>query len=405
MTTTSTETTSADVLVIFGITGDLAGVMTFRSLYRLEARGQAGLPDRRRRLGRLDRGRPRRARARRSKGRANTSMGNIFDRFAARLSYVSGDHGRRDLCPRRRGHQRDPVARLLPRDPPVPVRCGRKTLVRGGPDGARACRHREAVRTRPGLGACAGEGAARLRRRVAAVPDRPLPGKMGMEEILSLRFANAVLEPLWSCSLHRLRTDHHGRELRRRGSRPLLRPRGCHPDVVVNHLMQVVAAAAMEPPSRGDPTTLKESQVALFRAVVSKRTRRTTSGASTTATSASRWPRLDHRDLCGAAPGHRELALGRGAFFIRTGEATPGDPDRAPADLQTPTSARIQARFRAAGARTSSSSSSTRRPESGSRSTRVVPTSGASLPSSSTWSSRPRAVRGAPPTRSCSMPP
>jgi glucose-6-phosphate 1-dehydrogenase len=38
-------------------------------------------------------------------------------------------------------------------------------------------------------------------------------------------------------------------------------------DVVVNHLMQVVAAAAMEPPSRGDPTTLKESQVALFRAV------------------------------------------------------------------------------------------------------------------------------------------
>ena len=28
----------ADVLVIFGITGDLAKVMTFRSLYRLEMR-------------------------------------------------------------------------------------------------------------------------------------------------------------------------------------------------------------------------------------------------------------------------------------------------------------------------------------------------------------------------------
>ena len=27
----------ADVLVVFGITGDLAKVMTFRSLYRLEA--------------------------------------------------------------------------------------------------------------------------------------------------------------------------------------------------------------------------------------------------------------------------------------------------------------------------------------------------------------------------------
>ena len=30
--------TSADVLVIFGITGDLAKKMTFRSLYRLERR-------------------------------------------------------------------------------------------------------------------------------------------------------------------------------------------------------------------------------------------------------------------------------------------------------------------------------------------------------------------------------
>ena len=42
-------------------------------------------------------------------------------------------------------------------------------------------------------------------------------------------------------------------------------PVGALRDVVVNHLMQVVAAAAMEPPSRGDPRTLKEAQVALFR--------------------------------------------------------------------------------------------------------------------------------------------
>jgi len=34
----------ADVLVIFGITGDLAKVMTFRSLYRLEARNLLDCP-------------------------------------------------------------------------------------------------------------------------------------------------------------------------------------------------------------------------------------------------------------------------------------------------------------------------------------------------------------------------
>jgi len=35
---------AADALVIFGITGDLAKVMTFRSLYRLEARGLLTCP-------------------------------------------------------------------------------------------------------------------------------------------------------------------------------------------------------------------------------------------------------------------------------------------------------------------------------------------------------------------------
>ena len=40
---------AADVLTIFGITGDLAKKMTFRALYRLEAARQARVPDRRRR--------------------------------------------------------------------------------------------------------------------------------------------------------------------------------------------------------------------------------------------------------------------------------------------------------------------------------------------------------------------
>src|SRR4051794_38495395 len=36
--------TAADVLVIFGITGDLARKMTFRALYRLEARKKLSCP-------------------------------------------------------------------------------------------------------------------------------------------------------------------------------------------------------------------------------------------------------------------------------------------------------------------------------------------------------------------------
>ena len=44
-------------------------------------------------------------------------------------------------------------------------------------------------------------------------------------------------------------------------------PVGALRDVVVNHLMQVVAAAAMEPPSGRDPDTLKDAQVAVLRAI------------------------------------------------------------------------------------------------------------------------------------------
>ena len=45
-------------------------------------------------------------------------------------------------------------------------------------------------------------------------------------------------------------------------------PVGALRDVVVNHLMQVVAATAMEAPAGGDPETLKDAQTALFKAVV-----------------------------------------------------------------------------------------------------------------------------------------
>jgi glucose-6-phosphate 1-dehydrogenase len=44
-------------------------------------------------------------------------------------------------------------------------------------------------------------------------------------------------------------------------------PVGALRDVVVNHLMQVIAAAAMDPPAGGDPQTLNDAKTTLFRAV------------------------------------------------------------------------------------------------------------------------------------------
>ena len=87
----SDQARPADVLVVFGITGDLARVMTFRSLYRLEKRGLLTCPvvgvavDDWTMEQLLER-------ARTSIEQSGEQLDKaVFDRFAERLSYVSGD--------------------------------------------------------------------------------------------------------------------------------------------------------------------------------------------------------------------------------------------------------------------------------------------------------------------------
>jgi glucose-6-phosphate 1-dehydrogenase len=89
----ATKGVAADVLVVFGITGDLAKVMTFRSLYRLERRGLLDCPIVGVAVDDWDVSRLR-DRARESIGGTGEPLDpEVFDRFAARLSYVSGDFG------------------------------------------------------------------------------------------------------------------------------------------------------------------------------------------------------------------------------------------------------------------------------------------------------------------------
>src|SRR5918995_6016710 len=81
----------ADVFVIFGITGDLAKVMTFHSLYRLERRGLLDCPI----VGVAgDDWTVEQLREHARKCIADcgeTIDDQVFGRLAARLSYVSGD--------------------------------------------------------------------------------------------------------------------------------------------------------------------------------------------------------------------------------------------------------------------------------------------------------------------------
>ncbi len=215
----------ADVLVVFGITGDLARVMTFRSLYRLERRGLLDCPI----VGvAVDDWSDEHLRTHARECIAGTGEeidDDVFARFAARLSYVAGDFGDcRHLHPGGRRRRRGRQPGLLPRDPAVPVRAGGRGAGWRGPDRVGPGRGGEAVRPRPRVRHRARGGAAPVPRRVAALPDRPLPGEDGPggDPLPALREhdARAGVEP----EPRRVRPDHDGGGLRRRGPRALLRP-------------------------------------------------------------------------------------------------------------------------------------------------------------------------------------
>ena len=300
-----------------------------------------------------------------------------------------------------RGDRVRPAAGVLSGDPAVPVRDGDQGPLRGRADQARARRRREAVRPRPRLGPRARGRHPPVHRRVPALSDRPLPREDGPGGVplpaLRQHDARAGLEP----RAHLQRADHDGRELRRRGSRALLRSG------------RRAAGRGRQPPDAGGGDgrdggpgrrRRRHAQGREVRRLPLDGRRRP---GALRARAIRRLPRhrrrrcrVDHGDLCGAAAGDRQLALGGRAVLHPHRQAAAGDPDRAAARVPPPAAPGLH--VASAGGRRSRVSwwsSSTRRPASGWRSTLIGPTRADRRRSRSTWSSRQEGGEGPTPVR------
>ncbi len=263
-------TTDSTTLVILGASGDLARRMLLPSLYNLDADGL--LPAALRIVGVArgagDAGRWRDEVRAGLEGRCDLDSG-VWARFSARLDYCAGDVTRADGAACLKGAVGEGGASLIFFSlSPSLFTAACETLRAGGVIEG----HTRLVLEKPigrdletSRAINDAVGAVATERNIFRI-DHYL-GKETVQNLIALRFANSLFEPLWTSQT----IDHVQitvAETQGVGDRwPYYDDYGAIRDMLQNHMLQLLCLVAMEPPSDLEPDAVRNEKVKVLRSL------------------------------------------------------------------------------------------------------------------------------------------